>query len=288
MRRRYIFCLLVIALVPVVVFAQFIGDTMAAAGFAETEDQAPGIAALVAGRLPQDSTNYNDPSLPRESATTPHTLPREVSPAPGHTLPRESGTYPPGLQPSGTGTPGPAVAVQQPGQPSAPAGTTMPAHEPGAIVIGGSGTTYTAEETAQWKSAFQPVGTTVRSAPTGSELVTVGASTFGYSKGIFYQQQGNQWIVVPAPVGAKLKERPAAASMISYQGSAYWYYNGAFFAWNRSEDATYVVKPPAGVIVTNLPDTATQEMRNGQKVYVYGDMTFKPAFRGTSLVYVTQ
>jgi hypothetical protein len=283
--KRYIW-FLVIALVPLVASAQFIGDTMAAAGFAETEDQAPGIAALIAGRPPQQSTTYNDPSHPRESSTTPHTMPREVSPAPEHQQPRESGTYPPGLQPTGTGTPGPAMTVQQPGQPTAPAGATMPAHEPGGYVIGGSGTTYTAEETADWRSSFQPVGTAVKSAPAGSESLTVGPSTFAYSKGIFYQQQGNQWIVVPAPIGAKLKDRPAAASMISHHGSAYWYYNGAFFAWNRSEDATYVVKPPSGIIVTYLPDTATQEMRNGQKVYVYGDTTFKPSFRGTSLVYV--
>src|SRR6478672_1454337 len=101
--KRYIW-FLVIALVPVIASAQFIGDTMAAAGFAETEDQAPGIAALISGRLPQDSGYYADPSHPRESATTPHTLPREVSPAPEHQQPRESGTYPPGLQPTGTGT----------------------------------------------------------------------------------------------------------------------------------------------------------------------------------------
>jgi len=274
MNRRYILCLL-LALTPLAVNAQFIGDTMAAAGFAETEDQAPGIAAIVSGRMPRESAMPVDPSHPQPSAT-----PSEAS------LPRPSGTVPPELRP---GVPQVTSVTGQgtmpPPPPLPPGGLPPGSGQTGGYIIGGSGTTYTAEETADWKASFRPVGATVVTLPAGSESINAGGSSYAYSKGVFYQQQGSQWVVVPAPIGARVKERPAAASLISYHGGSYFYYNGAFFAWNSSENAAFVVKPPAGITVTYVPETATQETRDGQKVYVYGGNTFRPAFRGMTLIY---
>jgi len=49
-----------------------------------------------------------------------------------------------------------------------------------------------------------------------------------------------------------------------------------------------VVKPPAGVMVPYLPQGATTVSNNGTSTFQYGGTTYKAAYSGGEVVYVTQ
>ena len=256
MNRRLVFCTILL-LTAVSARAQFLGDAMAAAGFAESEDVGrDALASLAYGRQPRPSQNV---SAPQWSPANP---PTEAQPP----------------QPQlSTVTPASTAPVDWPG----------PEHAPSpAYPIAGSGKTYTPEDAAAWKAALLPVGASVSAPPAGSESVSGSWGTYQYSKGVFYKPEGKQWVVVPAPAGARVKDRPAAASMVVFHNVPYLYYNGAFFVWNANEKAAVVVAAPAGAIVTYIPDTAVKQERSGLTCYVYGDTCFRPSFRGSNVVYV--
>ena len=284
MKYRYALCSLLL-LVASTASAQFLGDSLAAAGYNITEQQAmEGLAAIAGGgRLPQASTLPSDVSLPRESATpSAASLPREVPNASPASHPREANTYEPpkpGVT-SVSGNPAPAGSI---GATETP---VMEAMGGAPTVYGGGGRIATPEEAAEFKAAFRAVGTTVNAPPAGSEVVQGPWGTVQYHKGVFYKQQANSWIVIPAPIGAKVKDRPAGASLLSHKNVPYLYYNGAFFVWNKFENVAEVVQAPVGAIVTNVPETATKQDRNGKACYVYGGTCFSPSFRGTNVVYV--
>ena len=258
MNRRLVLCT-VLLMTAFSARAQFLGDAMAAAGFAESEDVGrDALASLAYGRQPRPSQNV---STPQWSPTNPE----------------------PGAQPRTQ----PQLSTVPPTTSTEPIDWPGPDHAPSPTYpIAGSGKTYTPEEAAAWKAAFLPVGASVSGPPAGSEAVTGSWGTYQYSKGVFYKPDGKQWIVVPAPVGARVKDRPAAASMIVYRNVPYLYYNGAFYVWNVNAKAADVVAPPAGAIVTYIPETAVKQDRNGQTCYVYGETCFRPSFRGSNVVYV--
>jgi hypothetical protein len=256
--------------------AQFVGDAMAGAGFAELEGELGGAGlAAVAGQgpygvapsptAPQYSQNVSNPQL-STNVSTPQWTPSGVS-APQQT------TY--SVTPSGGGEAAPA--------PSGAAPTVMPGGN--AYGIASSGRMPTPAEAAEWKSAFRPVGSTIKTPPPDSETISSGVR---YSKGVFYQQRGDEWVVVPAPEGAKVKDRPAGASLVVARETPYQYYNGAFFFWNQHEKLAEVVAAPQGAIVTNIPESASKQSRDGKVCYVYGDTCFAPSFRGSNVVYVVQ
>ena len=268
MRYRAI---LVLTLFPLAANAQYLGDAMAAAGFAETADDAAaaGMAMLVvSGRVqappmqvggPGMSKNISSPqystntSVPQPSANVSNYPPPNVTPEP---MPQSA--------PMATPAPQPYVA---PG--------------PGAG-FAGSGRVYTPEEVSEWKAGYAPVGLKFSATPPSAETVSGGLK---YFKGVFYKPEGNQWVVVPAPVGARVKDRPAAGSGIVYNNVPYTYYNGAFYVWNREANAADVVAPPAGATVTYIPDTAVKTERDGKPCYLYGNTCFRPGFRGQNVVY---
>ena len=248
MIHRHILCALVVS-VAVVAEAQFIGDTLAAAGFAETEAEFMEIApALDKIRV------YRAATHDLEDSTPPADVPAPRQPAPQPEL--------------------------EPLAPLPPMGDG-----PGAGFSGG-GKVATAEEAAAWKAAYLPAGSRVPAPPAGSETVKGKWGTLEYANGLFFRHDKTDWVVVPAPVGATVRDRPAAASLISYNGQSYLYYNGAFFVWRKDRSLAEVVTPPAGAVVTNIPNTAKKVSREKNVCFEYNGTCFVPSFRGSSVVYV--
>ena len=247
--------------------AQFLGDTMAAAGFAETEYQlgASGIGYVATSSSPPQASSISMSNQPRASTNVSNPV---LSNTGGYAPPPASG---------GTSYIGPGAQ---------PLGSTGGGEIPPGNSLADVDLPHrtTAEDATSWKEAYKPVGATVTSLPSGSEAVEGNWGTLQYNKGVFYKQEGSHWVVVPAPIGAKVKERPVAGSVAVIQGVPYVYYNGTFFEVDRG--IVEVVPPPAGAIVTNIPKTAKKMDRNGETCYVYGDVCFRPTFRGTSIVYV--
>ena len=246
--------------------AQFLGDSLAAAGYNITEQEAlDGMSALAAGRAPREVA-YADASAPRPSENVTHVMPAPY-PQP----------YPESSQPQ------PQTTVEPPPPPDFSA-----LAPPGGTSAGFSGGGYipTAADAEAWRDAFVPVGTTVTAPPAGSEVVQGHWGRLSYSKGVFYKQQSNGWVAVPAPVGAKVSDRPAGGSLIAYKGTSYIYYNGTFYVWNAHDGNAEIVQAPAGALVTNIPATAVKQQRDGTTCFIYGDVCFRPTFRGASIVYL--
>jgi len=270
MRYRLILALI---LFPLAANAQYLGDAMAAAGFAETADDAAaaGMATLVlSGRIQAPPMQVGGPGMSKNISSPQYST--NVSAQPNSVY-----------YPSGGAQPSPAIAPEPMPQNvpmSAPSVQPYAPSGPGAG-FAGSGKVYTPEQVSEWKAGYAPVGLKFDSPPPGAETV----GEYKYFKGVFYKPQGGKWVVVPAPVGARVKERPAAGSGILYKNVAYTYYNGAFYVWNREEGAADVVAPPIGATVTYIPDTAVKTERDGKPCYVYGDTCFRPGFRGQTVVY---
>jgi hypothetical protein len=244
--------------------AQFIGDALASAGFAEMEGDVAGygLSALTDTRGPRAVDNVSTPQYSTNVSEV-------VQPG----MPMPTGTGQSGSSNTGTTTSVPSSNTTTP---------NLPPMTGGGYTIAGGGTRYTPEDAAQWKASFLPVGSKVNSLPPDHETIQ---DTLRYSRGVFYRQEGAVWSVVPAPAGVRVSARPAAASTIALNDATYFYYNGAFFVLNRDNSAK-VVEAPRGAIVTSIPDTAVKQDRNGQPCYVYGATCFKPSFRGSNLVYV--
>jgi uncharacterized protein DUF6515 len=280
MRYRAILTLAVV-LSPLTARAQFLGDAMAAAGFAETADDpaAAGIAILaISGGMQAPPTQVGGPGMSKNISSPQYSA--NVSAQPNSVY------YPPG-----TAQPAPATAQQpMPQNAPMPMSTPMPSPQPyvapgAGAGFSGSGRVYTPEEVSEWKAGYAPVGLKFDAPPPGAETVSGNWGDFKYFKGVFYKPEGKKWVVVPAPVGARVKERPAAGSGILYNNVAYTYYNGTFYLWNREVSAADVVAPPVGATVTYIPDTAVKTERDGKPCYVYGNTCFRPGFRGQNVVY---
>src|SRR5436190_12194432 len=127
MRRRGIVLCALFVLVCLAARAQFIGDMMAAAGFAETEDELMLGLGSLSGDVPSpESTAKWSNGTPSESFS---------QPPPSAPLP------PPVVVPDSAGS----------GTPSAPDVPGMPGV--GGYAIRGSGKVYTPEEAADWKAS---------------------------------------------------------------------------------------------------------------------------------------
>ena len=273
MRYRAI---IVLTLFPLAANAQFLGDAMAAAGFAETADDAAaaGMAMLVlSGRVQAVPTQVGGPGLSKNISSPQYSTNMSVPPPSQNT-----GYYPPaGVQPT-------PESMPQNVPMSTPSPQPYVAPGPGAG-FAGSGKYYTPEEVSEWKAGYAPVGLKFDATPPGAETVSGGWGDYKYFKGVFYKPEGKKWVVVPAPVGARVKERPAAGSGLVYNNVPYTYYNGAFFVWNREANAADVVAPPVGATVTYIPDTALKTERDGKPCYLYNNTCFRPGFRGQTVVY---
>jgi hypothetical protein len=273
MNRRHLLCALVF-LTAASARAQFVGDAMAAAGLAEGEGELS-LAAISAPPAPAK------PGAPRLSGnlSTPSPSQNVSSPQPASGVTSVAGAHPTGTAAPRTATPG--TVTPTPG-----AAAPLPPVEGSGYTIAGGGKVTSPEEAAAWKAAYKPLGASIDVLPPGHETVKGSWGTLEYSMGVFYRQQGNRWVVVEAPVGGRVKDRPAAAAFVVQGDVSYLYYNGTFFVWNRDAGACDVVKAPVGAVVTNVPESAVKQDKDGQPCFIYGGVCYRPTFRGQSLVYV--
>jgi hypothetical protein len=247
--------------------AQNVGDALASAGVAVSEDAfLSGLSAIMtdgggAASTAAGSTLQVQTSLPRMQIEQP--------PVPG----------PPPIQPSPT----------KPRTTAPPSGTTQSSVPPASIgalppvtgsAVGIAGHGVDPKIVAEWESAYRSVGTTA-TPPAASENLS---ATLRYEKGVFYQKSNSGWSVIAAPVGAVISQRPGAAATVVAQSRPYLYYNGTFFVWNAAKHGYEVVKPPQGAIVAQVPNTARKE----GACYRYGGTCFRAAFQGSTLVYVVE
>lgn len=277
MNRRALAVLFVATtLVPHTAGAQFLGDALASAGLAISEQEAAGIIAA--------SGAINDPALTTTSSSAPKTH--------GVQTPETVGTDV-GVRPRTTSTGGSATAPGQ-SSTSAPAGSAgSPITSSSSLAGGATGfagaPAYQAsidpKAAAAWRDAFRPVGTKVPKPPADAIRVESFGQGYMYSKGVFFKESGGSWTVVAAPLEAVVPEKPVGATTVFGGGKPYSYYAGTFYAYDSTRKGYAVVQPPMGATVDYLPKTASKVDWNGSTHYEYAGTHYKPYYRGSSVVY---
>jgi len=121
--------------------------------------------------------------------------------------------------------------------------------------------------------------------PANARSVEAGGAGYLYDQGIFWRLPGPPYTVVVPPYGAVVDSLPAAASGIAGRQPPLWYFFGVFF--QERESRFEVVKPPAGTLVTYLPDGYQLEQAKGATIFRFGSTAFKPVFVQGVLVYET-
>lgn len=257
-----------ILLVAATAHAQFLGDSLAAAGINVSERDA--IEALAAaGVINNDPGQMAVSGAPPSTAKvyTPESLREEAM-----------------RRPAGTTTTGASEPT-----------TSSPPSEPVSVPSGGGAYGFSGAEAhaasidpkaaAAWHDAFRPVGTTMAKLPAGAITMELGGVSYSYVKGMFLQQKGGSWVVVPAPVGAAVSEKPVGAATVFAAQKPYMYYAGTFFVYDGSQKAYVVAQAPVGATVDYLPDSAKKMQRGGSVHYEYAGTFYKPLYRGNSVVY---
>jgi hypothetical protein len=130
---------------------------------------------------------------------------------------------------------------------------------------------------------YRKPGESSQEPPAGGQTVEVGGVAYAYDQGIFWMLPGPPYIVVVAPYGAVVGAIPPGAYRLPGSEPARFYYFGTFF--EQKGDKFEVVKPPAGTLVTYLPDGYRQEQVDGTTQYSFGPTRFKPVFVQGVLVY---
>lgn len=136
------------------------------------------------------------------------------------------------------------------------------------------------------------IGAAIVSLPPKTTTVIVGGVTYYYYNGVYYVKQGSGYVVVGAPPGAVVQVLPDASAPVHVEGAApLEYANGAFYqkqpASADAQAARYeVVKPPAGVVVTELPVGAEEKTAGDVAYYTHDGTWYRPFYSGSSVVYM--
>ena len=111
----------------------------------------------------------------------------------------------------------------------------------------------------------------------------IGGVGYLYDQGVFWLLPGPPFIVVVAPYGAVVDKLPAGAFRIFGKEAPRYYHFGNFY---QERDGKFeVIKPPAGTLVSYLPDGYQSEQVQGATLYKFGPTHFKPVFVQGVLVY---
>jgi hypothetical protein len=253
--------------------AQFLGDALASAGLAISEQEAAGIIAA--------SGAINDQSL----APIPSGPPATHSVQTPESVGTDVGARPRSTGPSGsTGTPAGTSSSASTGAP-----ITSSARPAGSATGFAGAPAYAAsidpKAAAAWRDAFRPAGTKVAKPPADAVKVQSFGQPYMYSKGMFFKESGGSWQVVAAPLEAVIPEKPVGAATVFGGGKPYSYYAGTFYAYDSATKGYAVVQPPMGATVDYLPETAAKVEWKGSTHYEYGGTHYKPYYRGSSVVY---
>jgi hypothetical protein len=130
---------------------------------------------------------------------------------------------------------------------------------------------------------YRKPGDTSQEAPADAQTVEVGGIGYLYDRGLFWLLPGPPFIVVVAPYGAVVDRLPAGAYRIFSKQAPRYYYFGIFF--EERSGKFEVIKPPAGTLVSYLPDGYQQEQSQGTTLYTVGPTSFKPVFVQGVVVY---
>jgi hypothetical protein len=136
------------------------------------------------------------------------------------------------------------------------------------------------------------IGAAIASLPPNTTTVVVGGVPYYYYNGVYYQEQGTGYAVVEAPPGAVVEVLPDASAPVHVENAApLEYANGAFYQKQAAAaDATAtryeVVKPPAGVVVTELPGDAVEKTVGDTTYYTHTGTWYRPFYSGSSVVYM--
>lgn len=258
--------------------AQFIGDALAAAGVAISEQEAIEIVGSVRGAsAPAPGSRVTSGAPASATVYEPSTLGTDV-----------------GIRPQGKGdaqTASPSTTAVTGSSAGARPGTPAMSQPQVGGSTGFAGARLQAEsvdpaELASWQSAMKPVGSKVSSLPSSAVAVAVGGKSYQYDKGVFYEKSGSGWVAAIAPVGAAIPSKPLGAGTVFAGGKPHIYYFGTFYVYDGGMKAYVVVAPPAGAMVDYLPDTATKIDWQGAAHYRYADTYYKPVYRGSSLAFI--
>lgn len=280
MPRRIAILFALAALVTGTASAQFLGDALASAGLNITEaDAAAAIAA--SGAFDDPFATTATVSTPGQAKVySPETVGTEVGgratvATPGVTSPTSSA--PP---PAGAGsTPEGGAAV------SLPQGDVTIGGTSGISGVAAHRATIDPKAAALWADAFRPVGTRLQALPSGAVPLKVGDGSYSYAMGMFLQKKGNAWEVVAAPHGAAITEKPVGAATVFAEKKPYTYYVGTFYVYDAAQKAYVVVAPPAGATVNYIPEAAKKTQKSEGVRYEYAGTSYKPVYRGSSVVY---
>lgn len=254
--------------------AQFLGDALASAGLAITEQQA-GEAIAASGAI-------NDPSLTQIPSGPPKSHSVQTPESVGTDV---------GVKPRGTGSSGATgSATQTTSTPGAAGAPLTSSARPVGSATGFAGAPAHAasidpKQAAAWRDAFRPAGTKVAKPPADAVKVESFGQSYMYSKGMFFKETGGAWQVVAAPLEAVIPEKPVGAATVFGGGKPYSYYAGTFYAYDAAAKGYAVVQPPMGATVDYLPQSASKVEWNGSTHYEYAGTHYKPYYRGSSVVY---
>ncbi|MFA6957277.1 MAG: DUF6515 family protein [Thermoanaerobaculia bacterium] len=276
--KRHVFALSIMA---ATIFAgsagaQFLGDALASAGLAISEQEAAGIIAASGAINDPALTNVSSSAPVIQSVQTPGTVGTDVGVRPRTP---SSGTSAGGATTSG-GTSSSASSGTSTGGSSRPSG--------GATGFAGA-PAYAAsidpKAAAAWRDAFRPAGTKVANPPADAVKVESFGQPYSYSKGMFFKQGTGGWEVVAAPLGAVIPAKPVGAATVFGDNKPHTYYAGTFYVYDAASKGYAVVQPPVGATVDYLPASAAKGEWKGSTHYEYAGTHYKPYYRGSSVVY---
>ena len=130
---------------------------------------------------------------------------------------------------------------------------------------------------------YRKPGDSSQETPAGAQQVEAGGVAYLYDQGVFWLLPGPPYLVVVAPYGAVVDKIPPAAYRIVGKAAPRYYYFGTFF--EEKGGKFEVIKPPAGTLVSYLPDGYRLEQAQGAALYTFGPTSFKPVFVQGVLVY---
>jgi hypothetical protein len=255
--------------------AQFLGDALASAGIAISEQEAAGIIAAAGGINDPGLTSTSSSAPVIQTVQTPETVGTDVGIRPR--TPSSSGTTGGGAASSGTSY---SSSSTSSGGSTRPSGTSTgfagaPAYQ----------ASIDPKAAAAWRDAFRPVGTKLAKPPADAVKVESFGQAYTYSKGMFFKQEAGGWVVVAAPLGAVIPEKPVGASTVFGNNKPHTYYAGTFYVYDAATKGYAVVQPPVGATVDYLPESAAKGDWNGSTHYTYAGTHYKPYYRGSSVVY---
>jgi hypothetical protein len=130
---------------------------------------------------------------------------------------------------------------------------------------------------------YRKPGDSTQEVPASAQALEVDGVSYLYDQGVFWIAPGPPFIAAIAPFGAEVDKLPAGSYRVVSKGAPRYYYFGVFF---QEKAGKYLVtKPPAGTLVSYLPDGYRTEQAGGKTLYTFGSTHFRPVFVQGVLVY---